>query len=226
MAGLKRHPVRRANKGNTNHASVSAFIAKFRAMGWTMMDFVGYENLTIDADGVNRIDLFGQTGVSAGLGTTNFTKAGELDKETAMIWTHIAADIRPGAVPAAFGAQAVAARVNDMDYLARRGTLYLTKGSSRGDVLQVGPLGVLPGNAGIGGLVALADVSTTGGNMQSRIQAIHTVGPTFALKNPIILNPGDTYGGKLDFGNAALVVPSTVDATVTLRYHGLRFVKA
>lgn len=212
--------------GAPRKGKLAEFIAKYQAMGWTVKDFVGYERLTITHGVVNQIELFTTSMKNDGAAVTNFPKAGEVDKQSAFAFTHIAVDIEPAGNPAAFGAQAACNRINDAHYLASRGLLQISQGSANVNVLEVGPLRVLPGNAGLAGMVALADVSTTGASLQSRIQTVHTEGTPFKLNNPLLLPPGEVYNGKLDFGGSALSLPSTSNAEVLIRLHGIQFVRS
>lgn len=208
-----------------NNASLKAFVAKYMAMGWLMREVVKFERVTIDADGANNINLFQTTRGSNGIAVTNFELAGKMEKEVALAIRRVHIDIEASGNPAAFGAQAAANRINDVHYLSSRGTLRLTKGSNKATVLEAGPLRVFPGNAGLDGMVAIADATTLDAAKQSRVQSVHTIGPAFVLTNPILLNPDEAYGGRLEFGDAALALPSNADATLLIRYHGLEFVR-
>lgn len=197
-----------------------------RQDGFQRQDVVMFERVTIDADGANRIKLFTTSEGSNGISTTNFQRAGQMDDDTALLILAIAADIEPAGNPAAFGAQAAMNRVNDMHYLASRGDLKIFTGSNRVEAFRGGPLRVFPGNYGLGGVVTAADATTAGSDRQTRVQAVHTTGPAMVLKRPIMFKPGERYSGELDFGAAALSLPSSTDATILLRYHGVLWSKA
>jgi len=208
-----------------NNASIKSFVAKYAAMGWLMREAVRYQRVTIDADGANNFTLFQVTRGADGIAVTNFELAGKQESQVAAAFNRIHIDIEPAGNPAAFGAQAAANRINDAHYLNSRGLLKLTKGSSKETIVEAGPLRVFPGNAGIAGMVSVADATTLGSDKQSRVQTVHTIGPAFTLNNPWVLGPDEIFGGRLEFGDAALALPSNTDASLLIRFHGIEFVK-
>lgn len=191
--------------------------------GANRADFVGYERITIIHNAVNKLALFTTSMQKDGIGITNFPSAGRVNDQESFLIEEIAIDIEPSGSPAAFGAQAVALRTNDVAYIESKGYLSIFTGTNRQTVLEGGPLRIFPGNNGVGGKIMVTDQSTVGANMQSRIDAPITIGKPFVLKRPIMLLPQEIYGGLLDMGNTALVMPSATNATLLLRYRGLRF---
>lgn len=85
--------------------------------------------------------------------------------------------------PAAFGAQAAALLLNDVYLVGRTGNLNLTIGSK--PYLQEAPLGRFPAKTGFELDAALADVTTAGANLQSRIAFGRWTG------RPYLLSPAD-----------------------------------
>lgn len=194
--------------------------------GWNRADFVGYERVTITHNAVNKLPLFTKTLSTNGVAVTNFETAGRVPDEVAYLFDEISMDIEPSGSPAAFGAQAAMNRTNDVAYLESKGLLSLYTGSNKQEAFSGGPLRIFPGNNGIGGVHALADTSTAAADKQSRVDSPLLTGRPFALKRPIFWRPKETYGGLLDFGDSALVLPSTANATLLIRYRGLRFTKS
>lgn len=213
---------------NINNMSLDQLtkLFKTRQGGWQREDHVAYERVTVTHGAANVLTLFTTDRRSDGITVTNFEKAGELDKQTALLIQEIAIDIEPAGNPAAFGAQAAANRVNDVHYLASRGLLTIHTGSNRQTAFSGGPLRIFPGNNGVTGAFALADATTLGSDKQSRIDLPLTVGLPLRLKRPILILPGEIFGGSLDFGSSALSLPSASNASLLIRYSGLKFTVA
>lgn len=212
-----------------SNMSVQQIDKEFRTRqvdGLNRADFVGYERVTITSGAINKIELFTKTLQTDGPTVTNFPTARRVPDEEAFLFDEIAIDVEPASNPAAFGAQAVMARTNDVHYLESKGLLSIYTGSNRQLAFEGGPIRIFPGNNGLGGVHALADTSTAAADKQSRVDAPLLIGRPFMLKRPIWLRPRETYSGLLDMGNSVLTLPSGSNVTLLIRYRGLRFTKS
>ena len=125
------------------------------------------------------------------LSDTNMSLAGQLPANQeflvqsieVMFWPSV--PVVAAANPSAFGAQAVAAGVNDVAIVARTGNLTFTIGSK--PYLQEAPLGRFPPKTHLQINAALSDVSTAAGNLQSRIAYAYSVGRPYLI-TPVDLN--------------------------------------
>ena len=86
-------------------------------------------------------------------------------------------------MPAAFGAEAVAASMNDAYIIGRSGNLQFTIGSK--DFLRESPVGRFPPKTHFDGHAALADQSTIAADLQSRIAI------PFWSGRPYLLSPAE-----------------------------------
>lgn len=159
--------------------------------GWEAVRQSLYDFTTYAAAGQTQLTFFalpvGQS--SKTLSDTNMTLAGQLPANQEFLVQSIEVLFLPtvpavaAANPSAFGAQAVAAHVNDAYLVSRTGNLNFTIGSK--SYLQESPLGRFPAKTGLEVRAALADVSTAGANFQSRIAFARAVG------RPYLLSPAD-----------------------------------
>jgi len=106
--------------------------------------------------------------------------------------------------PAVFGAQAVAAAVNDVALVNRTGNLTFTIGSK--PYLQEAPLGRLPAKTHLNVQAALSDVSTAGASFQSRIAYAYSAG------RPYLISPVDLWLTSTQNFSVALNWPEGVQA--------------
>lgn len=159
--------------------------------GWEAVRQSLYDFTAYAAAGQTQLTFFalpvGQS--SKTLSDTNMSLAGQLPANQEFLVQSIEVLFLPtvpavaAANPSAFGAQAVAAGVNDAYIVSRTGNLTFTIGSK--PYLQEAPLGRFPAKTGLEVRAALADVSTAGANFQSRIAFARAVG------RPYLLSPAD-----------------------------------
>ena len=152
-----------------------------------------YDTQAYAAAGATQLTFFavpkGQGGKT--LSDTNLTLAGQLPAMQVFIATSVECIVYPtapavaAANPSAFGAQAVAAQINDAYLLARTGNLELTVGSK--PYLQEAPLGRFPGKTHFQVNAALSDSTTVAGNQQSRIAFGYAAG------RPYLLTPANLF---------------------------------
>jgi hypothetical protein len=145
------------------------------------------------AAGTTQLTFF-QTPIGSATGQgsdTNMQNAGLLPTNQEFLVQSIEVYFFPtvpavaAANPSAFGAQAVAAAVNDAYLFGRTGNLAFVIGSK--PYLNEAPLGRFPGKVHFAVDAAVADISTTGASMQSRIAVPYWVG------RPYLLSPADLY---------------------------------
>lgn len=142
--------------------------------GWEAIRQSFYDFQAYAAAGVTQLTFFanpvGQGGKT--LSDTNMTLAGQLPKNQEFLLQSIEVWFAPttptvaAQMPAAFGAQAAAAIINDAYIFGRSGNLQMVVGSK--PYLQEAPMGRFPQKAHFAVDAALADVSTAGANLQSR----------------------------------------------------------
>lgn len=142
--------------------------------GWEAIRQSLYDFQAYNAAGHTQLTFFalpvGQS--SKTLSDTNMTLAGQLPKNQEFLLQSIEVFFSPttptvaAQMPAAFGAQAAAALVNDAYIIGRAGNLQLVVGSK--PYLQEAPLGRFPQKAHFALDAAFADVTTAGANLQSR----------------------------------------------------------
>lgn len=159
--------------------------------GWEAVRQSLYDFTAYAAAGQTQLTFFalpvGQS--SKTLSDTNMSLAGQLPANQEFLVQSIEVLFLPtvpavaAANPSAFGAQAVAAGVNDAYIVSRTGNLTFTIGSK--PYLQEAPLGRFPAKTGLEVRAALADVSTAGANFQSRIAFARATG------RPYLLSPAD-----------------------------------
>jgi hypothetical protein len=155
-------------------------------------------------------------GAARNFSLTNMQIAGSLPANNAFLIMSIELRFQPvtptvaAAMPAAFGAQAVATLINDVYIFNRSGNLLLNIGNKT--YLQEAPLGRFPSKTYLSGFAGLADVSTTGGNLQSRVAYMHADGRPYILKAPLLLEPSQAFNLTLNWpeGNQAITSPATV----------------
>lgn len=154
----------------------------------TMYDFQAYP-----AAGQTSLTYFqlpqGQgTGFNGGTKTimdTNMQIGGQISAMQAFLVQDIQIIFEPttptvaAQMPAVFGAQALAAIINDVYIFRRVGALQFNIGSK--NYLTEAPLWKFPSKQNFTVEGALADVSTTGASLQSRIAFASMKGPTYRL---------------------------------------------
>lgn len=143
--------------------------------GWEAIKQSLYDYQAYAAAGQTNLTFFalpvGQS--SKTLSDTNMTLAGQLPKNQEFLIQSIEVFFSPttptvaAQMPAAFGAQAIAQIINDSYIVGRAGNLTLTIGSK--PYLQEAPLGRFPQKAAFTVDGALADVTSAGASLQSRL---------------------------------------------------------
>lgn len=173
----------------------------WEAVRQTLYDFQAYA-----AAGQSILTFFAvQAGQSSKtISDTNMTLAAQLPKNQEFLVQSIEVMFLPTVPavtaqnPAVFGAQAVAALVNDAYIVGRTGNLVLIIGSK--PYLTEAPLGRFPPKAHFTLNAALSDVSTAGASFQSRIAFSYWTG------RPYLLSPAD------------LLLPENQNFSVTLNW--------
>lgn len=172
-----------------NRAQLSKYSVNrpgWEAIRQTLYDFQAYQ-----AAGVTQLTFFalpvGQS--SKTLSDTNMTLAGQLPKNQEFLVQSIEVVFLPttptvaAQMPAAQGAQAAAAIINDAYIFGRSGNLTLTIGSK--PYLQEAPLGRFPQKAHFCLDAAIADTTTAGAAQQARAAF------GFWTGRPYLLSPAD-----------------------------------
>lgn len=199
--------------------------------GWEGITNSLYDSASYIANGVTQLNFF-NTPVGQGVGfgggaktlsDTNMTLAGQMPANQEFLVQSVEVLFSPTtptvatAMPAVFGAQAVAAQINDAYIFYRAGNLTFTIGSK--SYLQEAPLMKFPPKAYYELNAAVADIAPNGagtGNMQSRIAFATARGRPYLLKAPLRLVSNQNFGVALNWpeGLQAIVNPARV--TVTL----------
>jgi len=159
--------------------------------GWEAIKQSLYDFQTYAAAGQTVLTFFavptGQAGKT--LSDTNMTLAGQLPANQNFLIQSLEVCFLPTVPavaaqnPAAFGAQAIAQIINDIYIVGRTGNLKLEIGSK--PYLQEAPLGRFPPKTHYHVEAALADVTTAGANLQSRIAMGYWEG------RPYIVSPAE-----------------------------------
>jgi len=160
------------NRSIPNRAQLSRY--SVNRPGWEAIRQSLYDYQVYAAAGQAQLSFFtSPVGGTRTLTDTNMTLAGQLPKNQEFLVQSIEVFFTPttptvaAQMPAAFGAQAVSAIVNDSFIVGRSGNLVFTIGSK--PYLQEAPLGRFPQKAYYGVEGAAADTSTAGAAFQSRI---------------------------------------------------------
>jgi hypothetical protein len=148
---------------------------------------------------------------------TNMTLAGQLPKNQEFLIQSIEVFFTPttptvaAQMPAAFGAQAIAQIINDSFIVGRAGNLNLTIGSK--PYLQEAPLGRFPQKAAFSVDGALADVTTAGAALQSRLAFGQWRGRPYLLDPaPLLLPENQNFSVSLNWpeGLQAITSPGRI----------------
>jgi hypothetical protein len=204
-----------------SNLSVPEISAKFgvtldntwNAITWEIFDSVAYA-----AAGQAQLTFF-QTPIGGAktASATNMTQAGQLPANQMFVVETIEVLFWPTVPavaadePAAFGAQAVAAQINDMWTFLRTGNLALIVGTQQ--YAAAGPMARFPSRTRMGLNAALADVSTAGANFQSRIAHAYAEGPVWRTDpNQILIEELQSFHLNLNWpeGNQAITNPGWV----------------
>jgi hypothetical protein len=193
-----------------------------------------YDSVAYPAAGSNQLTLF-QTPVGAGVGVisgvaktpedTNMQGAGQLPAMQAYIVSSIEVDFQPvvpaftaALLPAAFGAQAALNMINDVWKFRLSGYLNFNIGSK--SYLLEGPMMKFPASNDLEVDAAVADISTTGAAMQSRIGYAKAVGPAYNISpNNLLLIPNQNFNVTLNWATLS-TLPSGAAARCFVRLMG------
>jgi hypothetical protein len=127
---------------------------------------------------------------------TNMDSAGQMPAGKQMLVTSIQVVLFPGADPAVFGAQAVAAFIDDVYIFGKAGYLKFFVGSK--DYTIDGPMGKFSAQFGMSGFAAIADQSTIAADLQSRVTAASWRGPEYRI-TPVLLESNQNFNVTLNF---------------------------
>lgn len=187
--------------------------------GWEAIQQSLYDYQAYAAAGHTQLGFFatpaGQS--SKTLTDTNMTLAGQLPKNQEFLIKSIEVFFSPttptvaAQMPAAFGAQAIAQVVNDSYIVGRSGNLTLTIGSK--PYLQEAPLGRFPQKVHFAVDGALADVTTAGANLQSRLAFGFWTGRPYLLEAaPLLLPENQNFSITLNWpeGVQAITNPARI----------------
>jgi len=170
-----------------------------------------YDYQAYAAAGATSFTFFATPAGSGGktVDDTNMVLSGQIPAQQIFLIQSIEVPFYPttptvaAQMPAAFGAQAVAQIVNDVYKFYRAGNFLLTIGSK--PYLQVAPLMSLPPKTHLVTNGALADVTTAGANLQSRIGYAYAAGRPFILGAPLKLAPNMSFSCSINFATAVVI---------------------
>lgn len=206
---------------NQNQVPTRAQLSKYSVNrpGWEAIRQSLYDFQAYQAAGHTQLTFFalpvGQS--SKTLSDTNMTLAGQLPKNQEFLVQSIEVFFSPttptvaAQMPAAFGAQAAAALVNDAYIIGRAGNLTLTIGAK--PYLQEAPLGRFPQKARFEVDAGLADVSSTAANLQSRVTFGAWCGRPYLLDPaPLLLPENQNFSISLNWpeGVQAIANPGRI----------------
>lgn len=207
--------------GNPNQVPTRAQLSKYSVNrpGWEAVRQTLYDYQAYAAAGHTQLTFFalpvGQS--SKTLTDTNMTLAGQLPKnqefllQSLEVWFSPTTPTVAAQMPAAFGAQAIAQVINDSYIVGRSGNLTLTIGSK--PYLQEAPLGRFPQKAHFAVDGAVADVTTAGANLQSRMAFGYWCGRPYLLEPaPLLLTENQNFAVTLSWpeGVQAITNPGRI----------------
>lgn len=194
--------------GTSEQVPTRAQLSKYSVNrpGWEAVRQSLYDYQVYAAAGQAQLGFFVTPAGSGGKTQTdtNMTLAGQLPKNQEFLVQSIEVFFSPSTptvaaqMPAAFGAQAIAQIINDSFIVGRSGNLTLIIGSK--PYLQEAPLGRFPQKAHFHIDAGLADVTTAGAALQSRVAFGYWTG------RPYLLSP------------AELLLPENQNFSVTLNW--------
>ena len=181
-----------------------------------------YDSAAYAAAGASTMTFFqiprGQGGKT--IEDTNMSLAGQLPTNMLFLVECIEVMFFPtdptvaAAMPAAFGAQAVAVQVNDVYIFYRSGSLTFKIGSK--DYLQEAPLQKFPPKTHMDVHAAVADVTTAGANLQTRIAYAYATGRPYLLNPPLLLIENQNFSVELGWPNGVQAVSNPARVYVVL----------
>lgn len=191
--------------------------------GWETLDYSLYDYQAYAAAGQTQLNFFAVPAGQAGktLSDTNMQLAAQLPANLSFVIQGIEVEFFPtvpgvaAANPSAFGAQAVAAQVNDSYIVRRTGNLTLNIGTK--SYTQEGPLARFPAASRFEITGALTDTSTAGAALQSRTLMANVAGRLYKLKIPLPLEPTQSFGVSVAWpeGVQAITNPGRLGVILT-----------
>lgn len=196
--------------------------------GWEAIRWRFYDTAVYAAAGQGTLTFFstpvGQgtspfTGVKT-LSDTNMTLAGQLPTNQNFLVQSVEVGFYPStptvaaAMPAAFGAQAVAVQVNDAYIFRRSGNLIFTIGSK--PYLQEAPMMSFPLKSDFAVMAATADVTTAGANLQTRIAYATAQGRPYMLNPPLVLDSNQNFAVSLNWPEGVQAISNPAKVQVIL----------
>lgn len=186
--------------------------------GWEAITQTLYDSASYIAAGQPQLAFFATPNGQGGktLSDTNMQLAGQLPANNQFLVKSIELKFCPTVPavaaqnPAAFGAQAVALIINDAYVFYHGGNLQFYIGNKQ--YLQEAPLGRFPSKTSFDVAAALADVSTTGNNFQSRIAFAQAGGRPYQLQAPLLITASQAFNLTLNWpeGIQAITNPAKV----------------
>jgi hypothetical protein len=154
---------------------------------------------------------------------TNMQGAGAMPNMQAYLVTSVELDVQPDVptfaapgLPAAFGAAAVAASINDVWRIRATGFLNFNIGSK--SYLYEGPLMKFPASNDLEIDAAVCDATTPAAASQTRIAYAKSVGPAYVLApNNLLLIPMQNFNVTLNWGT---LQPVAAQARIFARLMG------
>lgn len=198
--------------------------------GWEIIRTKLYDSASYAAAGVNTLAFFqapigqGSAVLGGGVKTrsdTNMTLAGQLPTNQQFLVESIEVDFLPttptvaAAMPAAFGAGAVAVHINDHYIFRRSGNLIFTIGSK--DYLQEAPLMKFPPKTNFNVEGAASDASTAAAAQQTRIAMGACVGRPYMVKPVnLVLTSNQNFSVTLNWPEGVQAISNPAKVVVSL----------
>lgn len=228
----RRSPTERNDYMNTNPMRAPTSLTELQKFvvnrpGWEIVRQSLYDTNAYAAAGQTQLTFFAvPVGQSSKTSTdTNMTLAGQLPTNQNFLVQSIECyffQTRPSVaaqLPAAFGAQAIAQIVNDAYVFNAGGTLTFLIGSK--NYLQEAPLQKFPASRQFHVEAALADVTTAGANLQSRIAFAASVGRPYVIDPNITLVSNQNFTVTLTWPEGVVALPSGNPARVVVSLEGV-----
>jgi hypothetical protein len=197
--------------------------------GWEINRQSLYDTAAYAAIGQSVLTFFavplGQGTPAKTLSDTNMTNAGLLPKHKNFLLQGIEVFFFPTTptvaadLPAAFGAQAVAQLVNDAYIFRRSGNLNLFIGSKT--YLEEAPMMKFPASRQFHLEAAVADATTAGAALQSRIAFADAVGRPYMIDPNITFEDNQNFSVTLNWPEGLQALPSGNPAQVRVSLEGV-----
>lgn len=180
---------------------------EFETTQWDNWEFITqslYDSAVYPAAGISSLAFFqlpigqgtGFGGAAKSRSDTNMELAGNLPTGNMFVVANIEIEFQPttptvaAGMPAVFGAQLVMTQINDAYIFWRSGNLALQILAK--NYLQEAPMMKFPSASDFSLQAALADVSSTAANLQSRVGFASAYGPVYSLSPNNLLIPATT----------------------------------